>query len=103
MKSFSDWRIERRARKEARKLLGFILAELDKGVPVGDLFVYVVRRPVLWKQQGGFWYIELDDDLEPGQKLTLLSGRGGAKEDARVVERIGDGEYSVTFDVDGVE
>ena len=100
MKSFSDWRIERRARKEARKLLDFILAELDKGVSVEDLFVYNIEEPVLWKQKGGFWYVESEEHFTPTQKLYLLRGRGGAKEYARVVESIGNDEYSVTFDMD---
>ena len=100
MKSFSDWRIERRARKQARELLAFILAELDKGVPIGDLFVYNIEKPVLWKQKEGFWYVESEDHFEPRQKLYLLCGRGGAKEYARVVEALGGDEYSVTFDMD---
>lgn len=100
MKSFREWRSERRARKEARMLFDFILAELDRGVSVKDLFVYNIEKPVLWDKEGGFWYVECDERLEPGQKIKLLSGRGGAEEEARIVAWLGNGgdAYSITYD-----
>ena len=95
--------MERRARKEARALFDFILSELDRGVPPRDLFVYNIEQSVLWNKEGSFWYVECAERLEPGQKVKLLSGRGGAEEEARIVEWLGGDEYSITYEMEWVD
>lgn len=70
-----------------------------------DLFVYNIEAPVLWNKDGGFWYVECAERLDPGQKIKLLSGRGGAEEEARILEWLGDGGdfYMITYDMDWAE
>lgn len=100
MKSFWEWRNERRARKEARALLEYILSELDRGVSTRDLFVYNIENSVLWNKENGFWYVECAERLDVGQKIKLLCGRGGAVEEARIVAWLGGDAYSITYDLD---
>lgn len=105
MKSFSDWRIERRARKRAREVFEFILDQIERGVPVEDMFAFTVDSHVLWSQPEGVWYIRTEERMKPGELVVLKQGRGGREENARIVgvlmsECVGNvSAYSVRFDV----
>jgi len=107
--SFREWRDNRRARKRAQIVLNYILDQLERGVPVEDLFAYTVDTHVRWSQPNGVWFILIDERMKPGELVHLKHGRGDREESARIVELL-DSEcignvfaYSIRFDVETVE
>ena len=108
MKTFSEWRNERLARKRAREVFEYILDQIERGVPVEDMFAFTVDTSVLWSQSEGVWYIRTEERMKPGELVALKQGRGGREENARIVgvlmsecvENVS--AYSIRFDVDNV-
>ena len=97
------WKDKRRMKREVQALIDYIQGELERGVHPNDLLVYSLPSPVEWDQEGQFWKVLCDDTdivLQVDELIELKSGRGGAKEGARIVEDLGGGWYSLRYDVD---
>jgi hypothetical protein len=94
------WLHKRRVEKQVQFFMDYIQQQLESGVHPDDLLVYEVSKPVEWDVPLQCWKISFILELSVGELVYLESGRGGAKEHARVVDALGDGWYSVRFDVD---
>lgn len=111
------WRTKRRVKRQMEALLAYIEQQLEAGVHPNDMLVYEIRSAVEWDVPLQAWKIyfsgeELGITLEVDELVYLVRGmgRGGSEEHARVIDEIGDGWYTVRFDVknrtveaDGVE
>lgn len=101
------WRTKRRVKKQIDALMNYIEEQLNAGVHPDDMLVYEINKAIEWDVAGGFWKIYFSGEamglsLPVGELVYLVtgSGRGGCAEHARVVEALGDGWYSVRFDVE---
>lgn len=77
---------ERRRRKNVDLLLIYILSKLAEGHDITEILVWNIDAPVEWDVDRAVWTVFCPDELEPGQRVYLLSGRGGASEESRVVD-----------------
>lgn len=99
---------ERRRRRDVEKLIIYILGKIAAGHDITDIIVWHIDRAVEWDVTLQCWTVFSEEEIEEGQRLYLTSGRGGAAEESRVVERTAvDGGFLYTlifdtwaFDVD---
>ena len=90
------WRM-RRAEKQFWEMLSVALEEhLDSGAPIEDFLIYRIDEMVEWEKSLQCWIIRVSEEtlgdlvMEPGSRVRLSNSRGGATEDARIEEVIGD-------------
>jgi len=77
---------ERRRKKNVDALIVYIFSKLAEGHDITDILVWNLDAPVEWDRKRAVWTVFSPNELESGQRVYLLSGRGGADEEARVVD-----------------
>jgi hypothetical protein len=77
---------ERRRKKNVDLLLVYIFSKLAEGYSITDILVWNLESPVEWDRERAVWTVFSPEELESGQRVYLLSGRGGVDEEARVVD-----------------
>jgi hypothetical protein len=81
-----EWYAERKRRREVTEIFNYIMEKLEEGVPLTEIVVFTLDRSVEWDKKRQCWTVEFETALDPGQKVKLSSGRGGAIENATIVE-----------------
>ncbi|MGL4998176.1 MAG: hypothetical protein ACRC5T_04345 [Cetobacterium sp.] len=71
-------------RKES--MVTYVLNEMAGGKKLTDIVMYYLPNPVEWDTEGQVWTVTCELVLADGQWVLLLSGRGGAEEEAHVYE-----------------
>jgi hypothetical protein len=103
MNLFAKWRQRRLQKRSADLVIEMLIQYLESGGDLDDLFVLSVVEPVEWDMKGQFWFVGLKDELDReiikvDKKVSLSSGRGGAVEEAMVVEDLGGGKFRLSFE-----
>lgn len=80
------WYADRKRDREITEIFDFILLKLEEGVPLSEIVVFTLDRPVEWNMRRQCWTVDFEVPLDPGQKVKLSSGRGGAVENATIVK-----------------
>lgn len=93
--------------KRVDEVMNFIYAELEKGTHPDDIMVWKLEGAIEWDQGLQSWKIDMSSvdleeelGLQKDELVYLIHGRGDAEEHARVVGALGDGWYSLRFDVE---
>lgn len=104
---YERWQDRRRLKKAYKILTQMLEVHLENGGKIDELFLPMTDSPIAWNQKGQFWYVDAADAgaVKIGSGIILNNGRGGATEEATVVERLdagvgagGGGVYRVEFD-----
>lgn len=80
------WYADRKRDREITEIFDFILLKLEEGVPLSEIVVFTLDRPVEWNMRRQCWTVDFEAPLDAGQKVKLSSGRGGAIENATIVK-----------------
>jgi hypothetical protein len=103
------WNAERKRKREMKlayiELFTVVSEHLSAGGAIADLSAYAVAVPVRFDPSIEEWMIVYPEGsaietayLEDGDRVYLVSGRGGVDEFATVVGSGVDGNYVVVFD-----
>lgn len=94
----SRWRMRRAQKKIWAEIVTALEEHLASGAPIEDFLVFCLDEKVEWDVSLQSWIIRVYSDtlgdlvMEPGNRVRFDygNGRGGATEDARIEEVIGD-------------
>lgn len=111
---FEKWKQKRLERKIRKALYALLIEYVENGGEVLDLLLPCFSGAVEWDQGLQTWKLYIENpyvlsaedgsegdvmDLKAGMYIRLLSGRGGAEENAKVSEVLGDGWFALSFDL----
>ena len=93
---FYRWRMRRAQKKVWEEVVLALEEHLKSGLPLEDFLVFHLDQTVEWDKSLQSWIVRIPKEvfgdlvLDPGNRVYLINGRGGASEDARIEEVIGD-------------
>lgn len=90
----SRWLMRRAQKRVYKEIMEALESHLAAGLPIEDFLVFYIEEEVEWDRTLQCWIVRVlclgDIVLDAGTRVELARSRGGAKEDARIKEVIGD-------------